>query len=326
MLASDDFGSAVRVWGLPAEGESAATATSPVVRPIPTTLPLSPMAISLDNVDRLTTRATADQAGVQQIVFAPDGPLFATTGDPIRFFESPTLERLSTVLPGARAIAYSSDGQVLASTSYDGIRLFGSSDGRELVTFPGSNDSSIVAFSPDGSVLASVSGQTVKLWDVTDGRELRTLPAGPSQANVAFSPNGKLLAAASGVAGTDLKVWNTRTWEEVHTLTGHQNSISCIRFSPDGQTLATGAYDHSIRLWDMQSGLMVRKIDIPDERSGQIPDMTFSPNGELLVSTYGEPLISVWSVSTGAELNLDRTHRHGQCSVVLARWRLSDHC
>ena len=52
-----------------------------------------------------------------------------------------------------------------------------------------------------------------------------------------FSPDGKLLA--TGSADSQVKLWEAATGREVRTLKGHAEEVQCVRFSPDGTTLAT---------------------------------------------------------------------------------------
>ena len=57
---------------------------------------------------------------------------------------------------------------------------------------------SSVAFSPDGQTLASSIGVTIKLWDIASGKDLRTLTGHTDTVySVAFSPDGQTLASGS---------------------------------------------------------------------------------------------------------------------------------
>lgn len=52
-------------------------------------------------------------------------------------------------------------------------------------------------------------------------------------------------------ADATIKIWNTATGTLVHTFEGHLAGISTISWSPDGETIASGSDDKSIRLWDV---------------------------------------------------------------------------
>ena len=54
---------------------------------------------------------------------------------------------------------------------------------------------------------------------------------------VAFSPDGRLIA--SGSADQTVKLWDTVSGREVHTLRGHTKVVDRVAFSPDGRSLAS---------------------------------------------------------------------------------------
>ena len=105
------------------------------------------------------------------------------------------------------AVAFSSDGKLLASASSDRtIKLCGVTTGVVVKTFEGHADSvTAVAFSPDGKLLASASlDHTIMVWDSTTGVAVKTLESHTGSVHTAtfhtviFSLDGKLLASALG--------------------------------------------------------------------------------------------------------------------------------
>src|SRR5215510_4755445 len=81
-----------------------------------------------------------------------------------------------------------------------------------------------------------------------------------------------------------------------HTLQGHKDFISRIAWSPDGQALASGSFDRTIKLWDTQAGELRQTLE---GHTLNIHSVAWSPNGRLLASGSWDKTIKLWDTSTG---------------------------
>ncbi|MBD2065985.1 tetratricopeptide repeat protein [Leptolyngbya sp. FACHB-671] len=158
-----------------------------------------------------------------------------------------------------------------------------------------------VAISPDGQILASSSvDKTIKLWNLETGELLYTLEGHSSAViSVAFSPDGTTLASASNLAVGDgnIKLWNVETGTLQQSLGKGLLSfrVSCVTFSPDGQALASGNIDATIKLWQLNSG----KVHSTLKGHGwDVNSVAFSRDGQILVSGSLDGAIKIWNWRT----------------------------
>ncbi|MEH1859123.1 MAG: serine/threonine-protein kinase [Nostoc sp.] len=90
------------------------------------------------------------------------------------------------------------------------------------------------------------------------------------------------------------------------TLTGHSGSVNSVVISPDGNTLASGSGDNTIKLWNLATGKQIRTL--PSERYANrghfnsVYSVAISPDGNTLASGSGDNTIKLWNLVTGEQI------------------------
>jgi RNA polymerase sigma factor (sigma-70 family) len=218
--------------------------------------------------------------------------------------------RISVPPVGHDQANFSPDGRILVVKHQDDIiRLWDVSSGKlrcelpkhGMIRFPHPH-----AFSPDGRILAtapsSLDKSAVRLWDTVTGKETRQLvwEDKSSPTCLVFSPDGKYLAAAHGSddelrgsAGFSVRLWDLASARELRRLPTQANDIRALVFSPDGKTLAAGAWD-TIVLWEFASG---KERGTFRGHAAWIWSLAFSPDGRLLASGSLDYTALVWDVT-----------------------------
>lgn len=92
----------------------------------------------------------------------------------------------------------------------------------------------------------------------------------------------------------------TPTWKCVRTLKGHLSSINAIAFSRDGQTLASGSADKTLKIWTLDSN--IPRCTLSGHLS-LIDAVVFSPDGRQLVTGSWDHRINSWNSHTGELLH-----------------------
>src|SRR5262249_885123 len=140
------------------------------------------------------------------------------------------------------SLAFSADGSLLASGSFDGtVRLWDPAAGRERSVLRGHADCVwAVAFAPDGGRLAS-GGQdpTVRLSDPATRPAPQRLTGQHGVRRLAFARDGKTLVVAN-----EIGVLTRIDWVAGQGRGGveaHGGTVYALALSPDGGTLATAA-------------------------------------------------------------------------------------
>jgi len=161
----------------------------------------------------------------------------------------------------AMAAAFSPDGAMLATVTYDGtIQLWDTATYTEIASFGGGIAlAQFLAYSPHGSLIASGGYEMrnednriyeqpgVWLWDARTGTQRAFIERSTRVTGLAFSPDNSMLAT---IGWDGLELWDTAN---VTLLATFADARGPVAFSPDGALLATAGEGNTVVLWHIPS-------------------------------------------------------------------------
>lgn len=121
---------------------------------------------------------------------------------------------------------------------------------------------------------------------------------------------GVLVAAGETVDGIDTVIEGL----------DRQAPVSAVAFSPDGGLIASGSEDHRVRLWQLSSARLVRRLE---GHSSAVTAVAFSPDGGAVASASKDRTVRLWDVRSGKLLRTLQGHVYHVYAVAFdptGRW------
>ena len=216
---------------------------------------------------RPVARFIGKEGGGAALAFSPDGQQVATgEGDAVMVFPARGGgEARAIPVPGwPRFIGFNAAGDQIVVASDNSVRVFAFVSGDEIARRDPGLPGSVFGFSPDGQLLAVASGTRVTVMESFTGRPVAAADIPAPVTKVVVGPGGKAIALISART-----VWllDTATGKTI-ALAEREDDVSSVAFSADGKLAAVASWggEEGVTVVDVASGENSRPGRIALER------------------------------------------------------------
>lgn len=177
----------------------------------------------------------------------------------------------------------------------------------------------LIYVSPDGKRMIfkpALSSTEAELWDIELGKRIAVLDFDASGVDcdtcnrtvyrMVFSPDSSKVAVSFGPL---VVLWNARTGKLLNHLAdekirvwrwddpiSHGGAVREIIFNRDGSYIFTGGYEGIVKMWEVESGRLLRVFK---EHRGRVGSMALSPDEKILASAGTDERVKLWDIETG---------------------------
>jgi WD40 repeat protein len=235
---------------------------------------------------------------VRALAVTPDGSrVLAAAGQVLKLWDLETgraLLHLRGHRREIRAVAVTPDGRWAVSASEDlSLRVWDLDTGELLHQLHGHEQRlTAVAVSPDGRLAVSSArgGEgDARVWDLRRGSEIRRLRHGGGAESLAITSDGRsVLVAHAWIELVDL-----RGGHAVTTFSGgHTDRIHAVVVTPDGRRVVSASSDHTLRIWSLRSGRVVRTLG---GHGGEVTAVAVGGDPPLIASGSDDRTVRLWT-------------------------------
>jgi WD40 repeat protein len=231
---------------------------------------------------------------------SPDGQLIAaiaSSGSRVDVWDAATGAAMAELSSGCAkygtSLAFSSDGQWLATSCGDDAQVFDTRAWQRVLTLPVPELSSL-SFDPTGPRIATASLQgDAAIWQIPTGKRLQSLPeAGERIYHIAFSPDGALVVTAAQDGAE--RVWDAKTGGLQVKLKNHRGNVLWAEFDPSSRRVVSSGGDGVVAVSDLATGLPVTVLE---GSQGRVAVAHFDPSSRRVMGISMDG-VAVWDVTS----------------------------
>ena len=178
-----------------------------------------------------------------------------------------------------------------------------------------------ISVSRDGKWIVCGTTRGASVWDAKTKEKSIEVEGTEYVAAVDISLESTRFATAAGGEGDNKRasIWNIFTGERLIGPLQHDGYIAGIKFSPNGEHIATAVRGHSIRVFNSRNGNQLTSIKTDIPAWWLLTPLAWSNNGQQFFAASSDRKIKSFDVSTGSQLAESQVHGDGEVvSIALA--------
>lgn len=256
--------------------------------------------------------AVAVEPPITAVAFSLDGTsVVATSQSGLQVYSWPDLKRERTIecsFANLHCVVFSPAGEHVAvgggNPSEDGsVEVFSWPAARRVVLLGGHND----------SVRAVAWQSSTRIWSAGFDREIRLREIGVTPSPQDSPPEQRR---------SESRAVTVEARPEIgQALSGHSRSVSALCLLNDGKILVSAGDDHSLRVWDLDQGELIRSLN---QHTGSVHDLARRPSDDglpMVASAAADRTIRFWQPTIGRLVRYVRLESEPLCIA----WLDEDH-
>ncbi len=229
----------------------------------------------------------------------------ATAGLPIKNLTAPDMDQI-------QSMDINQNGKNIAAVGGNRLVVWDSQSGAVLLNIDElSPNAHKIRFHPteDHVAISNLSTSDVEVRDTRTGRRIINISTNQLVVeSFCFHPSRDWIVTAGRIG--PIKIWNRssgKLLKELNRGNASSNRARCVEFSPSGRLVGAGCDDGRIRIWDVNSGMLIQTLSGHKDRVSAID---FSPNEASIASASYDQTVRAWDLANGEQTSLLHGHSH----------------
>ena len=192
-----------------------------------------------------------------------------------------------------------------------------------------------VAWHDNGRYVASTSEAHLEIFNY-ETSEVTVIENQPLLWTLAWHPiDLKIAGSTSALDGEKVLIWDALTGEQDMILSGFEERVDTLAWSPDGERLAVGTRSGEVVIYDIETNEIVELWQVTD---GGVRSLAWHPDDLMLaVASTNDPNLSLWNTeiyeqidmidtpNLSSEISWDASGRYlaGQSSTGIGIWDIT---